>query len=266
MKLFDEIDKSQNEVAIKYINSFAGSLPEHISGCKGEASKAVKIFSTNACVMNSIHRPRNGEYCIDVTSVEKHNVFFKISDAQLELYSPIIRLSIVLLLNYFSTRHISSNNILFCLDELASFGKIDLIGSLRKLRKNRIRIFCLTQSLTDMEMIYWETETKAMMNNFAFKVVLGATDTETQEYFSKLIGHRKVRQKSVRHGIGRNYSVTETDSKEYAVEPEDLARLKNSLILIYPGGYIKLKKNYYYKRFRIYEIHIIVFSKEECVK
>ena len=40
--------------------------------------------------------------------------------------------------------------ILFCLDEFASFGKLQITEALRKLRKRHIRIMVLTQSLADL--------------------------------------------------------------------------------------------------------------------
>ncbi|MFR6498244.1 MAG: TraM recognition domain-containing protein [Coprococcus comes] len=41
----------------------------------------------------------------------------------------------------------------------------------------------ITQSMADIDLIYGKPEREAMMNNFAYKVVLGVSDTETQEYF-----------------------------------------------------------------------------------
>ena len=80
--------------------------------------------------------------------------------------------------------------ILFCLDEFASFGKLQITESLRKLRKRHIRIMVLTQSLADLDMIYGKDERKAMLGNFKFTILLGCKDTETQEYFSKMIGDK----------------------------------------------------------------------------
>ena len=80
---------------------------------------------------------------------------------------------------------------MFCLDEFASFGKLQIVESLRKLRKRRIRILVLTQSLADLDMIYGKDERKAMLGNFKFTVLLGCKDTETQDYFSKMIGDKR---------------------------------------------------------------------------
>ena len=54
-------------------------------------------------------------------------------------------------------------------------------------RKRHIRIMVLTQSLADLDMIYGKDEWKAMLGNFKFTVLLGCKDTETQEYFSKML-------------------------------------------------------------------------------
>ena len=126
--------------------------------------------------------------------------------------------------------------ILFCLDEFASFGKLQIVESLRKLRKRRIRILVLTQSLADLDMIYGKDERKAMLGNFKFTVILGCKDTETQEYFSKMIGEK--------------HSLLATDPNQKPqpiVKPADLAHLEQDLFVICDDGALRLKKNFYFK-------------------
>ena len=48
--------------------------------------------------------------------------------------------------------------------------------------------------LADIDLIYGRAERMAMMNNFQFKVVLGVSDTDTQEYFAKLIGNKIIQR------------------------------------------------------------------------
>ena len=50
----------------------------------------------------------------------------------------------------------------------SQFQKLQIVESLRKLRKRRIRILVLTQSVSDVDMIYGKDERKAMLGNFAF--------------------------------------------------------------------------------------------------
>ena len=104
----------------------------------------------------------------------------------------------------------------------------------------------LTHSMADIDLVYGQAERMAMMNNFRFKVVLGADDSDTQEYFAKLIGY----QKTTKHSTSTNSNQTthtESEAKEWAIEPAELARLGKNLVLLHPDGYLKLKKNFYYK-------------------
>ena len=92
------------------------------------------------------------------------------------------------MMEYFSNRsNYARTSILFCLDEFASFGKLNITPALRKLRKKKVRIMVLTQSLADIDLIYGKEERSSMMNNFSYKVVLGAMDTDTQDYFSRCV-------------------------------------------------------------------------------
>ena len=245
--LFNESDKTKNEAAIRLINSFDGASEQNTAGCKQSADAAVRLFATNSYVKNAFRRPKDGEDSVDPEAVETRNVFFVISDAHLDIYAQCLHLVVSQVLDFFSDRsNDADHNILLCLDELASFGKLELIGALRKLRKKKIRIFCLTQSLQDLYLVYGRDETKAMMNNFSFKVILGASDTDTQVYLSKLIGRKGGRKNAALRYLSKDRNNI-VNVSEYAVRPEDLDRLGNSLVLLYPGGHIKLRKNYFYK-------------------
>ena len=245
-KVFSAIDASRCEMAIQYINSFEGANERNTAGCKQAADNAVKLFATNNKIKKVVRRPAKQELSFSAASAENSNVFVIIDDVQLELYTPLVHVITSQCLDYFSSRSAEcKHSILFALDEFASFGKLDITAALRKLRKKHVRIMILTQSMADIDLIYGRAERMAMMNNFQFKVVLGASDTDTQEYFAKLIGNKIIQN----HSISRNAkSVTRTytDVKEYAIEPAELAHLKNELLLLYPDGYIRLSKNYYF--------------------
>lgn len=244
--LFSAIDNSHCEAAIQYINSFQGANEKNTAGCKQSADNAIKLFATNSKIKKCIHRPVKHELCFCAASVEHSNVFVIIDDVQLELYAPLLHVITAQCLDYFSSRSAEhTHSILFALDEFASFGKLDITAALRKLRKKHVRIMILTQSMADIDLIYGRAERMAMMNNLQFKVVLNAADTDTQEYFSKLIGNKIIQN----HSISRNaksITRTYTDTKEYVIEPAELAHLKNELLLLYPDGYIRLSKNYYF--------------------
>lgn len=244
--LFEEIDNTNNPKAKQYINSFLGTSDQNTAGCKQAADAAIKLFATNARIKRSIRRPHKGEQAFMPAVLEKRSVFVVIDDTKLKLYAPLLQILTAQSLEYFSNRSNDNNStILFALDEFVSLGKLEITDALRKLRKKHIRIMMLTQSLSDLDLVYGADERKAMMNNFAFKAILSASDTETQEYFSKLIGYTNVKKRSTSKN-SRSTTKTESEVKDYIIEPSDLAHLKERLILLSPDGYEKLKKNYYY--------------------
>ena len=94
----------------------------------------------------------------------------------------------------------------------------------------------LTQSVSDVDMIYGKDERIAMLGNFKFTVILGCKDTETQEYFSKMIGEK------------RSFLATDPNQKpQPIIRPADLAHLEQDLFVICDDGAIRLRKNFYFK-------------------
>lgn len=253
--LFREIDESQNINAIQYINSFIGANEANTAGCKQAADGVLKLFATNERIKKGIRRPKQNEKCFTPSTLEKQSVYVKIEDAKLDLYAPILHIITAQVLEFLSARENKKDpKILLCLDEFASLGKMEIIGALRKLRKKNVRIAVLTQSLADLDLIYGVSERKAMMNNFQYKVILQANDTDTQEYFAKLIGQvEREKQSTTQKGVGlfndnNDMSITTSMTKEFIIEPSSLGRLKNNLIVLHPNGYEQLEKNFYFKK------------------
>ena len=108
----------------------------------------------------------------------------------------------------------------------------------------------LTQSVSDIEDVYGTGAHRSMLSNFRFKLILGVGETEAQEYFSKLIGLQEKQKTSVTNSgsIGPVTSRTISTEKDYIIDPSSLDRLGNDLILLYPEGYKRLKKAFYYKK------------------
>lgn len=245
--LFNGIDSTEYDKAIQYINSFAGASEQNTAGCKQSADAVLKLFATNERVKRTIRRPYSHEVAFTPSRLEKNNVFVVVDDSKLKLYAPLLHIITAQSLEYFSNRsNDSKTTILFCLDEFASLGKMEITDALRKLRKKHVRIMMLTQSMADIDLIYGHDERMAMMNNYRFKLVLGADDTDTQEYFAKLIGYQDTKKHSTSSNANQT-THTESEAKEWVIEPAELARLGKELVLLHPDGYLKLKKNFYYK-------------------
>lgn len=253
--LFNEIDAQNNEIASGLLNSFLGTNEKNTAGCKQAVDAAIKLFATNEAIQRSVRRSDDYSFfhAISPKDVEHFNIFLIIKDANLEIYAPLMQLITGQMLHYLADRdpeRAKNMPILLCLDEFASLGKLDITPALRKLRKKNVHIMLLTQSLADIDLIYGRDERMSMMNNFGYKVILSASDTDTQRYFADLIGQKTIFQKSETHTdrgfLSKKSSTTFSETKDYIIEPADLAHLGNKLILIHPQGYLVLAKNYYF--------------------
>lgn len=248
-ELFQMIDNSRNAKASAYITSFVGANEVTTAGCKQSCDSALKLFALNDIVKRTIRRPNQKERAFSPETLENQSVYILIEDSKLELYAPLLHIITAQTLDFLSNRTSDSGRtILLALDEFASLGKLNITPALRKLRKKHVRIMMLTQSMADIDLIYGKAERSAMMNNYNYKIVLGASDTETQEYFAKLIGYKNVTKNSTSKN-GKHITYTQSEMKDYAIEPSSLAHLKNELILLHPEGFSKLKKHFYYKKF-----------------
>ena len=189
--LLNDIAKQQNATANMYISSFAGASEQNTAGCKQSADDALKLFAVNPKIKNALRKPASYEQSISPATLETNSIYVYLPDEKLKIYGDLMRIITAQSMEYFSSRPPEHKQmILFCLDEFASFGKLQITEALRKLRKRHIRIMVLTQSLADLDIIYGKDERKAMLGNFKFTVLLGCKDTETQEYFSKMIGEK----------------------------------------------------------------------------
>lgn len=236
--LLNDIAEHKNEIANMNISSFAGANDQNNAGCKQSADAAIKLFATNGRIKNALRKAENGENCISPDTLETNSLYIYIEDSKLKLYSPLLRIITAQCMEYFSERPKGNKNmILFCLDEFASFGKLDIVEALRKLRKKHIRIMVLTQSLADLDLVYGKDERIAMLGNFKLKILLGCGDMETQEYFSKMIGDEKY------------FFARGDDEKDHPIiKPADLAHLGQDLYVLSDDGAVRLRKNYYFKK------------------
>lgn len=237
-----------NRKAKAYITSFLGTNEKNTAGCKQAMDAKLKFFATNSNIKKYVHRSLSGEKVITPLALEDNSVFLRIPDKNLEVYAPIIRIIISQFLQYLSARpDTKTKPILMCIDEFASFGKMAIINPLRKLRKRKVRIMILTQSLSDIDGIYGINDRRVICDNCDYKVILKATDAETQEYFSKLVGEEEVEKYSITwNGQDTRRSYTKTTVTKRIIESAQLAYLENRLLLLSPKGYKILNKNFYF--------------------
>lgn len=253
--LFRSIDQTGNHAARMYINGFEGASEQNTSGCKQSCDDSIKLFATNSHIKRSIRRPMSAENSVEPRKIEGNNIFIVISEDKLALYSPLLNIITSQVMQYIGKRQISpqSQTILLFLDEFASL-KIDselVLDAVRRYRKRLCRVMVLTQNIADLELIYGKAATRAILSNLRFKALLGGlNEPESQKYFAELIGYTITKRKSTTSS-NTNVSQTKAESREWLIEPADLDRQgKNTLLLLssdFEHGYIRLKKNFYFK-------------------
>ncbi len=246
--LFRNIDAQGNEVASMLISSFRGTNEANTAGCKQAADAAIKLFALNDNIRSVTRRPIGNERAITPSVLEKRSVFLKIPEHLLDLYAPMLRIICSQTLTYFSTRPLgSSPSIMLALDEFPSLGMdaTSIVSALQRFRKRNVSIMIVAQSMPSLDRIYGQITRKDMLNNFSYKVVLHAADADTHGEIARMIGHKS--EKQTAKTSGRSTSITERDELVWAIDPEELGRLGNDLILIHPAGYERLRKAPYYK-------------------
>lgn len=251
--LFNEIDEIGNQEAVMYINGFQGANEANTSGCFQQACEAVNLFATNKNVINSVHRPGKGKTALEPCKIENCNIFVIVQDEKLELYSPLMNIIVSQFMQYISSRVVEkgkSKTILLALDEYASL-HIDsgmILEATRKYRKRLCRLMILTQNLADLVILYGQEVTRGLIGNFDYKVLLGGIgDLESLETFAKLIGYKETTKRSVSKS-STGTSRTESEDREFIIEPSELDRLGDKAVLISPEGHFILDKNFYYKK------------------
>lgn len=256
--LFRSIDQTGNHAARMYINGFEGASEQNTSGCKQSCDDAIKLFATNGHIKRSIRRPVSAETAVEPRKIEENNIFVVVTEDKLSLYAPLLNIISSQIMQYIGTRQVSVNSptILLFLDEFGSL-KIDaelVLDAVRRFRKRKCRLMLLTQNTVDMELLYGKAATRAILSNLRYKELLGGLgEPESQKYFSELIGYTIAQRKSTTSS-SNSTSHTKSESREWLIEPADLDRQgKNTALLLAPDfehGYIKLRKNFYFKNKR----------------
>ena len=125
--LLNDIAKQKNQTANMYISSFAGASEQNTAGCKQSADDALKLFATNSKIKNALRKVSSCEKSISPATLETNSVYICIPDEKLKIYGDLLRIITAQSMEYFSSRPPEHKQmILFCLDEFASFGKLQV--------------------------------------------------------------------------------------------------------------------------------------------
>ncbi|MGF7033393.1 type IV secretory pathway TraG/TraD family ATPase VirD4 [Paenibacillus mucilaginosus] len=167
---------------------------------------------------------------------EGATIYIRVAEHMLAQYEELWTVIIGQMLRHLSKRPEKAlPGVMVLLDELPRLGKLDkLTESLATLRSRNVHIISVIQSMAQLDLIYGQDSRKVIADNCRYKLVLGASDPETQEYFAGLAGQQTVHTKGVTIGSGwvPNYSMNETGV--HLIRPEVWGRLEKPVL--FAGG------------------------------
>jgi len=251
MALVDEIYNSDVLEAKFFVNQLIGLEPKTLSGIFTELSNKIMIFATDPDLKRALKRSSKSISPQDIENGK--DIYINIPEYKIEQWKGLLTLIVNQFLKSFERRDESiCTPVLFLLDEFARIGKIPSIeNGLATLRSKKVTICILTQSLAQLDSLYGEEGRKIIADNCSYKAVLKATDADTQEYFSRLVGTYEKRKVSHNanfeqySGLGRGTGVSKTTEEKRIIKPEEFAYLQD-IILLSPSGYMRVDKTPYY--------------------
>ena len=234
------LETSPCNAAALHLNQFAGMDTKTLSGIFAELSNHIMLFATDEHIKAALSK----ENTISPEDLENGiDVYLSIPEDKLDVWKGLFTLITNQFLKHFERR--PDNNaapILFLLDEFARMGKIEAIATgLTTLRSKKITIALIIQSLAQLDYLYGPALRRVILDNCSYKAILGATDADTQEYFSRLVGTRE----ATRQGESTNYAPDRGEERGHTVsqhvidrriiQPHEFATLRD-VVLLSPWG------------------------------
>ena len=248
--LIEIIAQSYNAKARMCVGNFVGMDDKTLSGIFAELGRGIITLVTDDEIISALSKlkvitPEDLEYGNDI--------YIHIPEYLLRQWKNLLTLIVNQFLTFFERRDENNDTpILFLLDEFPRLGKIpSIIDGLATLRSKKITICLITQSLAQLDSIYGENERKVISDTCSYKAILGATDADTQEYFSKLVGtyERTKTSSNVNSdpylGMSTGKGLQTTTEEKRIIRPEEFSTLTD-IVLLTPFGFYRVDKAPYY--------------------
>lgn len=214
----------------------------------------ISVFASSEKINNIFKGPGDGGKCFTWDDLEEYNVFLSIPEDKLEQWGGIVNLIYTQLIHYlmrrpdmYSPEGTNTVPVLLLMDEVAQFGKLKILpNAIATLRSRNVSICLLLQSLAQLDKNYGELDRRIILENCAYKAILGASDPETQRFLCDLIGKTKILSPSISENFDSymnimGYGTHISQTCEYLIQPDELAYLKD-VILLTPFGRYRIRK------------------------
>lgn len=241
--LFSEIAGMENNKATGLLSQFRNQKESDIGGCMGQAANAISLFANEDYLnKDNFGRSSRGETCVTADDINDKFVVLFIPRKMRDVYAPLNKLITKQVMQVADSRTIGQKPYcLIALDELSTLLKgsasveDQLISSMQNIRKLNGRIIYLTQSNKDIDVYAGMGKGEIIIDNTGFIVAMGAFDPDTKRFFAELVGKETLLRNGIEH-------------QQYRLYPDDFSDLPDDkFYLIWRGGYMKLKKTFFFK-------------------
>ena len=250
-ELIEQIVADTNDKAKMEIMQFSGMDDKTLSGVFAELSNHITVFATS----DDLQRALSGEgRSITPADIEGgYDIFCCIPEHKLEEWKDLLGMMCNQFLKSFERRGEGNKTpILFLIDEFPRLGKIEAISNgLATLRSKKIHIALIVQSKSQLNAIYGKDVAEVIADNCSYKAILKASEPETQEWCSKLVGTYDKKKISSNYnadilGVGKGQGTSSSTEEKRIIKPEEFAYLKD-VVCVFPNGYKRLQKANYYE-------------------
>lgn len=248
-ELIAEIMVSETQAKL-FISEFTGLDDKTLGGIFTELSTHITPFATNKDLIRVLSGEGN---CITPQDLEEgFDIFCCIPEHKLEQWKELLGMMCNQFLKSFERRKEGNGEpILFLIDEFPRLGKIETItNGLATLRSKMIQIALFVQSKSQLNAIYGKDIAEVIADNCTYKAILKASEPNTQEWCSKLVGTYEKKKLSTSKnsnmiGVGKGLGTSKTTEEKRIIKPEEFAYLQD-IVCIFPTGYRRIEKAPYY--------------------
>lgn len=268
-EIIDEVCSGRSGVAKIYMNKL-DEVQGNMIGNIGMELSNLAIFVTDSAIRSVLPVETEESNLLDWqkfnTLREPMDVILTIPEVTIERSAPMIRLMVNQLIKTLEQR--SKLNylagklppVLIMLDEFSRIGTLPAIKSgLRTLRSRGVTFALFIQSLSDLEENYGATGSKVIAENCPYKVILGASDVASQEYWSKLTGTVEATAKYTSlfntPVVDEIFSFSNpfSDTKVPIMEPAEFLTIQD-IAVVTPEGFFRVMKVPFYKHFSTHSL------------
>jgi type IV secretion system protein VirD4 len=248
--LVKQIAESPSQDARRFIGQFLDMDVKTLAGIYAELSNKLAIFATDPLLQECLSRER---FIRPDDLEEGRDIYLLLPEDKLEAWQGLLTLIVNQFLRRFEQRKEGKGEpILFLLDEFPRLGKIEAVKGIATLRSKKVTICLLVQSLAQLDFLYGKSYRQVIVDNCAYKAILNATDADTQEYFSRLVGTmeqpRLTQTTNFKNDTQeiQGKGTSETTIEKRLVKPEKFATL-DEIVLLSPFGFCWVKKTSCYR-------------------